>query len=119
MGRVKFASTTGRVTTELGTHETWVTPDRFGQLTIAVNVTLNMGQTSANPTAKDTMDVLAAIHVVLGQTLVLGLTERDTILLVLTLFVSTMTLATGRTTVLQGMVHLLLFVVFLFLSVLP
>ena len=57
------ASTTGRVTTELGTHETWVTPDRFGQLTVAVNVTLNMGQTSTNPVAKDTMDVLAAIHV--------------------------------------------------------
>ena len=63
--------------------------------------------------------MLAAIHVVLGQTLVLGLNERDAILLVLTLFVSTMTLATGRTTVLQGMVHLLLFAVFLFLSVLP
>lgn len=57
------ATTTGRVTTELGTHETWVTPDRFGQLTVAVNVTLNMGQTSTNPVAKDTMDVLAAIHV--------------------------------------------------------
>ena len=57
------ASTTGRVTTKLGTHETWVTPDRFGQLTVAVNVTLNMGQTSTNPVAKDTMDVLAAIHV--------------------------------------------------------
>lgn len=57
------ASTTGRVATELGTHETWVTPDRFGQLTVAVNATLNMGQTSTNPVAKDTMDVLAAIHV--------------------------------------------------------
>ena len=56
-------TTTGRVTTELGTHETWVTPDRFGQLTVEVNVTLNMGQTSVNPTARDTMDVLAAIHV--------------------------------------------------------
>lgn len=58
-----IATTTGRVTTELGTHETWVTPDRFGQLTVAVDVTLNMGQTSVNPDARDTMDVLAAIHV--------------------------------------------------------
>ena len=58
-----IATTTGRITTELGTHETWVTPDRFGQLTVAVNVTLNMGQTSVDPTARDTMDVLAAIHV--------------------------------------------------------
>ena len=58
-----IATTTGRITTELGTHETWVIPDRFGQLTVEVNVTLNMGQTSVTPTAKDTMDVLAAIHV--------------------------------------------------------
>lgn len=57
------ATTTGKITTEHGTHETWVTPDRFGQLTVAVNVTLNMGQTSTNSVAKDTMDVLAAIHV--------------------------------------------------------
>ena len=58
-----ITTTTGKITTELGTHETWVTPDRFGQLTVAVNVTLNMGQTSVTPTARDTMDVLAAIHV--------------------------------------------------------
>ena len=58
-----IATTTGNITTEFGTHETWVTPDRFGQLTVSVNVTLNMGQTSVTPTARDTMDVLAAIHV--------------------------------------------------------
>ena len=58
-----IATTTGRVTTELGAHGTWVTPDRFGQLTVAVDVALNMGQTSVDPTARDTVDVLAAIHV--------------------------------------------------------
>ena len=58
-----IATTAGKITTELGAHETWVTPDRFGQLTVSVNVTLNMGQTSVTPTAQDTMDVLAAIHV--------------------------------------------------------
>lgn len=57
------ATTTGKITTEHGSLDTWVTPDRFGQLTVEVNVTLNMGQTSVTPTAKDTMDVLAAIHV--------------------------------------------------------
>ena len=84
-----------------------------------LQTSLNLALGSVLASIGLTIPVLAAIHVVLGQTLVLGLTERDTILLVLTLFVSTMTLATGRTTVLQGMVHLLLFVVFLFLSVLP
>jgi Ca2+:H+ antiporter len=38
------------------------------------------------------------------------------VLLVLTLFVSSLTLGTGRTTVLQGAVHLAIFVVFLLLS---
>ncbi len=84
-----------------------------------LQTSLNLALGSVLASIGLTIPVLAAIHVVLGQTLVLGLTERDSILLVLTLFVSTMTLATGRTTVLQGMVHLLLFVVFLFLSILP
>jgi len=37
----------------------------------------------------------------------------------LTLVVSLLTLGTGRTTVLQGIVHLVLFAVFLFLAVVP
>ena len=41
------------------------------------------------------------------------------VLLVLTLFISTLTLATGRTTVLQGAIHLVIFAVFLFLSAVP
>lgn len=58
-----IANTTGTVTTAQGTVDTWVTPDRFGQITVIVEVTLDMGQTSVNPAAKNTMDVLAAIHV--------------------------------------------------------
>lgn len=57
------ATTTGKITTEHGSLDTWVTPDRFGQLTVTVEVTLDMGRTSVDPAARDTMDVLAAIHV--------------------------------------------------------
>ena len=57
------ATTTGKITTEHGPLATWVTPDRFGQLTVTVEVTLDMGRTSVDPAARDTMDVLAAIHV--------------------------------------------------------
>ena len=57
------ATTTATVTTEHGTVDTWVTPDRYGQLTVTVEVTLDMGQTTVDPAARDTMDVLAAIHV--------------------------------------------------------
>jgi len=41
------------------------------------------------------------------------------LLLALTLIVSLLTIGTGRTTVLQGIVHLIIFAVFLFLSVVP
>ena len=84
-----------------------------------LQTSLNLALGSALASIGLTIPVLAWIHVALGQTLIFGLSIRDMILLVLTLFVSTMTLATGSTTVLQGMVHLLLFAVFLFLSVLP
>ena len=60
---VTVATTTGEITTEHGSLDTWVTPDRFGQLTVTVEVTLDMGQTTVDPAARDTMDVLAAIHV--------------------------------------------------------
>jgi Ca2+:H+ antiporter len=40
-------------------------------------------------------------------------------MLVLSLFVSTLSFATGRTTVLQGSVHLVIFAVFLFLAAVP
>ena len=40
-------------------------------------------------------------------------------LLVLTLIVATLSLGTGRTTVLQGAVHLVIFTVYLFTTVVP
>lgn len=84
-----------------------------------LQTSLNLALGSVLATIGLTIPVLAGIYVVLGEPLMLGLGVRDIILLLLTLFVSTMTLATGRTTVLQGMVHLLLFAIFLFLSIAP
>ncbi len=66
-----------------------------------------------------TVPVVAAISVTLGQNITLGLRPENLVMLVLTLFVSTITLGTGRTTVLQGAVHLSIFVVFLLLSAVP
>ena len=63
--------------------------------------------------------LVAAASLLLGLDLVLGLESKDTVLLVLTLFVATLTLGTGRTTVLQGAVHLVVFAVFLFLAASP
>jgi Ca2+/H+ antiporter len=49
----------------------------------------------------------------------LGLDPKGITLLALTLLVSAMSLSTGRTTVLQGAVHLVIFAFFLFTSFAP
>ena len=55
----------------------------------------------------------------LRQPLELGLDGKDQVLLALTLLLSVITLGTGRTTVLQGIVHVVMFAVFLFFAVVP
>lgn len=66
-----------------------------------------------------TIPVVAVVSVVAGLNLRLGLSTEHMVLLMLTLFVSTLTLGTGRTTVLQGTVHLGIFAVFVLLSAFP
>jgi Ca2+:H+ antiporter len=51
--------------------------------------------------------------------LVLGLEPADMAMLVLTFLVSAFTLGTGRTYMMQGAVHLVLFAAFLFLAFVP
>ena len=66
-----------------------------------------------------TIPAVAAVSLALGQPLILGLSNMDQVLLALTLFLAWITLGTGRTTVLQGIVHLVFFAVFLFFAVVP
>jgi hypothetical protein len=54
-----------------------------------------------------------------GYEVHLGLDEVQTVLLILTLFVSGLTFGGVRTNVLQGTVHILLFIVYVALSVSP
>ena len=84
-----------------------------------LQTSLNLALGSALATIGLTIPVMAAVSLLLGLELVLGLDAKDTVLLVLTLFVATLTLGTGRTTVLQGAVHLVIFAVFLFLAASP
>ena len=44
---------------------------------------------------------------------------RSTVLLALTLLVAAMTLSTGRTTFVQGVIHLVIFVTYLFITIFP
>jgi Ca2+:H+ antiporter len=84
-----------------------------------LQTSLNLALGSALASIGLTIPVVAVLSVVLHQPITLGLGEKDEILLTLTLLISVITLGTGRTTVLQGIVHLAIFAVFLFFSIVP
>ncbi len=84
-----------------------------------LQTSLNLALGSALASLCLTIPVVAIVSLMLGQTLVLGLDGELTVLLVLTLFMSSITLTTGRTTVLQGGVHLVIFAAFLVLAAVP
>jgi Ca2+:H+ antiporter len=84
-----------------------------------LQTSLNLALGSALATIGLTIPAVAAVSIVLAQPLELGLPAKEEVLLALTLLVSVITLGTGRTNVLQGIVHLLIFAVFLFFAMLP
>jgi len=84
-----------------------------------LQTSLNLALGSALASIGLTIPAVAIVSILLQQQLELGLGAKDQVLLALTLFVSVITLGTGRTTVLQGIVHLVIFAVFLFLAVVP
>jgi len=55
----------------------------------------------------------------LDKQLVLGLNAQEMVLLVLTFLLSMLTFATGRTNILFGLVHVVVFAVFVFLVFVP
>lgn len=80
---------------------------------------LNLALGSALASISLTIPAVAIVTLVAGWNLVLGLDAKSTVLLALSLLVSTISLSTGRTTVLQGAVHLVIFVVYLVTTILP
>jgi Ca2+:H+ antiporter len=116
----------------------WGAPESFVGIIIALLVLLPEGLAAARAARADklqtslnlalgsalasiglTIPVIAAIFIVTGRPLILGLRPTEIVLLALTLLVGTITLGTGRTTILQGVVHLVIFVAFAFLSFVP
>jgi Ca2+:H+ antiporter len=84
-----------------------------------LQISLNLALGSALASIGLTIPAVAALAIASGQRLELGLDAKDQLLLALTLFLSVVTLGTGRTTVLQGIVHLVIFAAFLFLAIVP
>jgi Ca2+:H+ antiporter len=66
-----------------------------------------------------TVPVVVLASIVLDLPLILGLEPKDIAMLAVTFLVSAVTLGTGRTYMMQGAVHLVLFAAFLFLAFVP
>lgn len=84
-----------------------------------LQTSLNLALGSAMATIGLTIPAVAVISLAFALPVALGLSAKSIVLLVLTLLVSSLSLSTGKTTVMQGVIHLLLFAVFLFLTVVP
>lgn len=84
-----------------------------------LQTSLNLGLGSALATIGLTIPAVAALSLMADLPIALGLSPKSVVLLFLTLIVTTLTLGTGRTTVLQGVVHLVIFAVYLFLTIVP
>lgn len=80
---------------------------------------LNLALGSSLATIGLTIPAVAVVNVFLQQRLTLGLEPRDAALLITTLGASILTFGTGRTNVLFGFIHLVLFGTFLFLVFVP
>jgi Ca2+:H+ antiporter len=84
-----------------------------------LQTSLNLALGSALASIGLTIPTVAVVSIVLHQPITLGLDQKDQVFLALTLFISVITLGTGRTTVLQGVIHLAIFAVFLFFAIVP
>lgn len=84
-----------------------------------LQTSLNLALGSALATIGLTIPSVAIVSLVLGLPLALGIGAKSLTLLVLSLFAITLSLGTGRTTVLGGVVHLVIFAVYLFVTVVP
>jgi Ca2+:H+ antiporter len=80
---------------------------------------LNIALGSACATIGLTIPVVAAAGLFTGRSLTLGLAPGDTVLLIIALGTSVVSFSTGRTTVLTGLVHLVIFFAYLLLIAVP
>jgi Ca2+:H+ antiporter len=97
--------------------ETWaaVRAARANRLQTSMNLAVG----SALASIGLTVPVVVVASRAFDLHLVLGLEAKDLSILAVTLLVSAVTLGTGRTYVMQGAVHLVLFAAFLFLAFVP
>lgn len=80
---------------------------------------LNLALGSSLATIGLTIPAVAIVNFMLQKPLVLGLDDKETVLLMMTFAASILTFSTGRTNILYGFLHLVIFGTFLFLTFVP
>jgi len=84
-----------------------------------LQTSLNLALGSALASIGLTIPAVVVVSIIIDKPVELGLNAKDQLLLALTLFLNVITLGTGRTTVLQGIIHLVIFAVFVFFAMVP
>nr|WP_294848378.1 ionic transporter y4hA [uncultured Sphingomonas sp.] len=84
-----------------------------------LQTSMNLALGSALATIGLTIPAVAVVSLTTGLPLSLGLNTAGITLLALTLFVASLSLQRGRTTVLQGALHLVLFAAYLLVTIVP
>lgn len=84
-----------------------------------LQTSLNLAFGSALATIGLTIPAVTATSFVLGLPLMLGLDPKGMLLLALSLFIAALSVARGRTTVLHGAVHLVIFAAYLLVTIVP
>jgi Ca2+:H+ antiporter len=84
-----------------------------------LQTSMNLAIGSALASIGLTIPLVVVYCVVYQFELMLGLDMKDVVLLCLTFLVGSITLGSGRTNVMQGAIHLVLFCAFLFLTLVP
>src|SRR5258706_11821399 len=96
-------------------------PERVAAIAAArkndLQKSINLALGSSIATIGLTIPAVAITAYTLDMQLVLGLNDQEIVLLVLTFILSMLTFVTGRTNILFGLVHLVVFAVFVFLEV--
>jgi Ca2+:H+ antiporter len=80
---------------------------------------MNLALGSSLATIGLTIPAVAVAAYALDKQLVLGLDPQSLVLLVLTFVLSMLTFGTGRTNILFGLVHVVVFAVFVFMVFVP
>lgn len=84
-----------------------------------LQTSLNLALGSALASIGLTIPAVALVSLLNGWSLTLGIDSKSSVLLLLSLLVASLSLGTGRTTVMQGTVHLVIFAVYLFTAIVP